>query len=120
MAGISRFHFTRKIFLLTALSVAGGVLTGTAAMAQTGGDARRGLSLAESWCASCHVVDRKAPVQKVNSAPPFTRIASDPGKTSEYLRRWLTTTHPQMPNFNMGRQEIEDLIAYLQSLSASN
>jgi hypothetical protein len=56
---------------------------------------------------------------QVNTPPPFTEIASDPRKTPGYLRRWLTSSHPQMPNFNLGRREVEDLISYLQTLSTS-
>ena len=102
------------IFLLTAFSLGAG-----SSQAQTSGDAKRGLSLAESWCTACHVIDQKETVQKVNSPPPFTNIANDPRKTPEYLRGWLTSSHPQMPNFNLGRREIEDLIASLQTLSNS-
>ena len=113
MVGHFLFAFTRKIFLLAALVLAAG-----AASAQTVGDASRGQAIAESWCTSCHIIDLKSTGQSVDAAPPFPKIAADPTKTTGYLQRWLTSSHPQMPNFNMGRREVEDLSAYLKTLSA--
>lgn len=113
MVGHFNFSFTRKICLLAMLVLAAG-----AASAQTVGDASRGLAIAESWCASCHIIGPNATGQSVDAAPPFPMIAADPAKTTGYLQRWLTSSHPQMPNFNMGRREVEDLSAYLKTLSA--
>ncbi len=53
----------------------------------------------------------------MDPAPPFPLIANDPDKTPAYLQHWLSTSHPQMPNFNLGRREIVDLIAYIRSLA---
>jgi len=105
-------------FTATAAAVAGFLATATAARAQMAGDAMRGASLAESWCVACHVVDNKGTGRTVDLAPPFARVANDPQKTSGYLQQWLAASHPQMPNFNLGRREIDDLIAYIQTLKA--
>jgi mono/diheme cytochrome c family protein len=99
--------------------IAGFFLLSVGVQAQTGGDAMRGSSLAESWCQSCHIIDQRGTGRAVDPAPPFPMIANDPKKTPGYLQHWLSTSHPQMPNFNLGRREIEDLIAYIRSLAAS-
>lgn len=80
-------------------------------------DSARGASLAERWCVACHV-----PGPGVRSGlgtdagPPFATIAADPAMTEQRLRGWLADPHPPMPNFNLSRAEIEDLIAHIRSL----
>jgi len=113
MVGYAGFAFTRKLCLLAALIFAAG-----AASAQTVGDAARGLAIAESWCASCHIIGPKSAGRSVDAAPPFPEISANPTRTTGFLQRWLTSSHPQMPNFNMGRREVEDLSAYLKTLTA--
>ena len=105
-------------FTATAAAVAGFLATGGTAGAQATGDAMRGASLAESWCVACHVVDNKGTGRTVDLAPPFARVANDPRKTPGALKQWLARSHPQMPNFNLGRREIDDLVAYIQTLKA--
>ena len=107
----------RMNFSLAALTVSGGlVLAAASARAQMQGDAMRGASLAESGCVACHVVDNKGTGHTVDLAPPFVRIANDPKKTPGFLQQWLVSSHPQMPNFNLGRREIDDLVAYIETL----
>lgn len=77
----------------------------------------RGAALAESWCSTCHIIDKRGTGTSIDPAPPFPLIANDIRKTSAYLRNWLSTSHPQMPNFNLGRREIDDLTAYIRSLA---
>jgi mono/diheme cytochrome c family protein len=105
----------RTCLVILGATVYLGVASGTL-KAQTAGDAVRGAALAESWCQTCHIIDKKGTGQSVDPAPAFPLIASDPKKTPGYLQRWLSTSHPQMPNFNLGRREIVDLIAYIQTL----
>lgn len=79
-------------------------------------DADAGLRLARQWCVECHVVE---PTQESASdaAPPFESIALDPNKTPEGLRTWLADPHPPMPNLQLSTGEIEDILAYIQSLA---
>ena len=80
-------------------------------------DSARGASLATRWCVSCHI---PGPGMKSGSGtdagPPFAQIAADPAYTDERLRGWLVDPHPPMPNFNLSRAEIEDLIAHIRGL----
>ena len=113
MIQFSKFLITTIMVAATSLYLATG-----SAQAQKRGDAMRGAALAESWCRSCHIIDKIGSGTAVDPAPPFPLIANDPRKTPAYLQRWLSTSHPQMPNFNLGRREIVDLIAYIRTLAS--
>jgi len=105
--------FAPKILAAALLLVA---LTGapTAACAQTAGDREAGHRLAQRWCAQCHVVDASG--QGSDAAPAFSEIAQKHGKDEHWLRAWLTAPHPPMPNLNLSRVQIDNVIAYLQGL----
>lgn len=90
--------------------------TALPAAGQPAGDAAAGRRLAERWCASCHAV---APGRASDTAPAFATMARDPKRTEAYLRAWLQRPHPRMPDFNLGRDEIDDLLAYLRTLKAA-
>lgn len=83
-------------------------------------DITNGKLLATQWCASCHLV--KTDQTKASAgAPPFMTLAK---RSEEELARLPTfLANPahskpgtQMPNFNLSRQEIGDLVAYIRSL----
>ena len=75
----------------------------------------KGKALAGQWCSSCHLV---TPDQTSASAdaPPFMTIAKRSDEEFERLSVFLLDPHPKMPNFNLSRQEITDLLAYIRSL----
>jgi cytochrome c1 len=50
------------------------------------------------------------------SGPPFIEIANNPDRTRPTLQAWLTDPHPPMPNLNLTNKEINDVIAYIESL----
>lgn len=74
----------------------------------------RGLKIARTWCTSCHLVEPGGPA--VDAGPPFSDVARDPGRTPERLRAWLADPHPPMPDLNLSRDEIDAILAYLESL----
>ena len=76
-------------------------------------DAEAGRQLAERWCSSCHAVK---PSSGVDQAPTFEAIAQDPSRSPDWIRTWLSTPHPAMPDMALSREEIESIIAYLRSL----
>jgi mono/diheme cytochrome c family protein len=78
-------------------------------------DPDQGKTIAQRWCATCHVVAEK---QKQASAdvPSFFDIAKR--KTNGELTSFLTDPHPKMPDMNLSRQEIADITAYIRSLAA--
>ncbi|MDH3704052.1 MAG: cytochrome c [Alphaproteobacteria bacterium] len=77
-------------------------------------DESTGKSMAQQWCSSCHEVGHR-PVTS-DGAPAFKVVARRPGMTRERLRNWLSDPHPPMPNLGLARQDIEDLIDYIESL----
>ncbi len=79
------------------------------------GDPETGRALAQSWCTPCHVVET-GQADASDAGPPFQQIADDPARTDDQLRVWLADPHPPMPNLNLGRTEIDHLIAYIRSL----
>lgn len=77
----------------------------------------RGRVLAESRCAACHAVGPGG-ASPMAEAPPFRilhqRYPVD--SLQEALAEGLTTAHPAMPEVELAPEQIEGLIAYLQSL----
>ena len=91
------------------------VLAGAAA-AQELGDARSGRHLAETVCAECHAIDKGAVRSRNGNAPTFETLATTRGMTPMAIRVALRTSHREMPNLVLKNQEIDDIIAYLDSL----
>ncbi|NUB23878.1 c-type cytochrome [Azospirillum brasilense] len=84
-------------------------------------DAEAGRSIADRWCAACHLIsdsnaDSRA-VRGTDAVPTLSSIARDPNRSPNWLRQWLTFPHPPMPDLNLSRSEIDDVIAYLQGMS---
>jgi mono/diheme cytochrome c family protein len=92
--------------LLPALPVAAQTRTQTLA---------KGRAVAEAWCANCHMVGNSA--QRGNDAAPsfasIARRAPDPAA----LHTWLGQRHKNaMPNYDLSRDEVDNVIAYILSL----
>lgn len=94
-----------------ALVLLGAALAARGAAAQ---DPDSGRRLAMKWCVSCHIVVPGA--DGSDAAPPFETIANDPRVSERGLRAWLAEPHPPMPNLHLDRLEIDDVVAYLESL----
>jgi mono/diheme cytochrome c family protein len=77
-------------------------------------DAAKGKRLAQSRCASCHIV---VPMQRqeLSNSPPFDQIANGNNLTPETLAYLILSPHPGM-NMNLSREEADDLAAYIVSL----
>jgi len=114
---------TGRRMLATALrrDAARALILGIAVLLVTAGDlwaadADAGLRLVRQWCVECHVVE-PAQESASDAAPPFESIALDPTKTPEGLRTWLADPHPPMPNLQLSTGEIDDILAYIQTLA---
>jgi mono/diheme cytochrome c family protein len=83
--------------------------------AAAAGNATSGQQIAERWCASCHLVTLE---QKGASAdaPTFFEIAKRSTGDMTGLQAFLADPHPPMPDMNLTRNEIDDLLAYIGSL----
>jgi mono/diheme cytochrome c family protein len=95
-----------------------GVLLAPAPSARAAGDVREGKRVAEQWCSGCHVTDRSG--RQRDTAPAFAVLANDPAKSAQFLKTWISNPHPPMPNFNLTRRTVDDLVAYIRSLSTNS
>jgi mono/diheme cytochrome c family protein len=78
-------------------------------------DAAAGERLAHQWCVNCHVVPGGTARATVPQGPPsFPAIAQhlDAGA----LRAFLSHPHKPMPDLALTRAEIDDLVAYIETL----
>lgn len=78
------------------------------------GDAEQGRTLVRQWCTSCHVVEHGGTGADVGPALPM--LLENDLRTPDQIRGWLANPHPAMPDFDLTRQEIEDVVAYLEEL----
>jgi cytochrome c len=99
------------------LAVAAMVLVSGQALALSPA-AQRGLTFAEVTCAKCHAVGRFGP-SPLPIAPPFRTFHDrfDIERLVQSLALGTVSDHPTMPHFSLDAAEIDDLMAYLRTLS---
>ena len=78
------------------------------------GNAEAGRQLIMRSCSSCHATESSATA--TDNAPPFSAVAKTNKERPAWIRGWLMSPHPPMPNISLSRQQIDDIIAYLSSL----
>ena len=78
---------------------------------------QRGKTFALNNCAKCHSIDKVSP-SPLKIAPPFRTLHKRyPIETiGEALAEGISTGHPTMPAFQLGPDQIGDLLAYLKTL----
>jgi len=101
--GISTMTLARAALTLLLLS----------AVPADAADVAQGKTIAQRWCAACHVV---APDQTQASVdvPTFRDIAQR--KSGEQIKIFLIDPHPKMPDMSLSRAEIADIVGYIESL----
>lgn len=103
-----------KLVIYLAASIA---LSGVSQVqAQTIGNPRDGLALAQQFCSQCHAVQKEQPRSPNPRAPTFLQLGTTPGMTSAALSVALTTPHAGMPMFSLDVEQREDVIAYILGL----
>ncbi|MGE4219233.1 MAG: cytochrome c [Alphaproteobacteria bacterium] len=90
--------------------IVGAVLLAAAAAPAQAADAEAGARLAQQWCSGCHSIGGKP---GPDAAPP---LPPGPSRDAEWVRGWLHAPHPPMPDLQLGRQQVDDLVAYLETL----
>jgi mono/diheme cytochrome c family protein len=96
---------------------AAAAFAGSAALAQNEvGDAGQGHRFASQSCSNCHLVDAQQTKPAVDGVPSFSSLANDPAKTPDRLKGFLAAPHGAMPPISLSRQEIADVVAYIQGL----
>ena len=102
----------RSAFLAAAL-----VLAAAPALAQEI-DPGLGRTIALNTCSACHRIDAEPDGPSPNpNAPRFADIAKMPSATALSIGVFLRSTHPTMPNFNLGQEEIDSLASYILGLA---
>ena len=70
-----------------------------------------GRTIAETWCSPCHATGKR---QASDVASPFSDILAR--RTRQEIATFLADPHGQMPNIQLARQQIADIIAYMATL----
>ncbi len=93
------------------------LLLASAAEAQTMRAVQRGETIVQTYCAQCHAVG-KTGSSALSVAPPLRDLHKlyPVEDLEEAFAEGITTGHPEMPQFELEPDQIDDLIAYLKSL----
>ena len=96
-------------------------LVAPAAPARAAGDPAAGGVLARQLCAGCHAVEPGA-ASPIAEAPPFTSFAAKwpVEHLQEALAEGIVVGHhggARMPEYRFHPEQVDDLIAYLRTLS---
>ena len=78
-------------------------------------DADNGLSLAQRWCVSCHVVASEQS-KGSDATPSFASIAQRADFNAEKLAYFLLNPHPIMPTMSLSRDAARDIAAHIARL----
>lgn len=100
------------LFATAALTAMAGM-----SLAQVAPDVQRGRTLAATYCAGCHSIDKVGP-SPLSIAPPFRELHENyPVEAlEEALVEGIVTGHPSMPQFSFDPDQASNLIAYLKTL----
>ena len=79
------------------------------------GTAAIGREIAQTWCSNCHVIDRQA-TRAGDAMPSFPAIADMPSTTASSLRVFLQSPHGGMPNFQITRPQVDNVVTYILTL----
>lgn len=89
-------------------------LTAFALPALAAADANAGRELVLKSCSSCHAINASS--RATDGAPPLSFLAKDNKARPAWVRGWLMDPHPPMPNIMLNRAQIDNIIAYLNTL----
>lgn len=79
----------------------------------------RGKALAQEHCAACHTLEAKG-ASPLAEAPPFRDLNERVtiANLAEALAEGIMVGHPAMPQFAFQPDEVEALLAFLESIQA--
>jgi cytochrome c len=77
-------------------------------------DADAGRAFVLRSCTSCHSTETATTAS--DHAPPLSSLAKANKERPAWVRGWLMNPHPPMPNINLSRVEIDNIVAYLNTL----
>lgn len=77
------------------------------------GNPDRGRGIAAGWCADCHALAADGPGK---GAPSFAAIAERFADDTEILAAIIAYPHPPMRNIGLKREDVGDMLAFIDSL----
>jgi mono/diheme cytochrome c family protein len=103
----------RILFTIAALALVSGCVSSKDDATGT----ERGQVIAESRCGACHATGR-AGESPAPEAPPFRQLSRNyrVSTLEEALAEGISVGHPAMPQFEFPPEDVDALIAYLQSI----
>jgi mono/diheme cytochrome c family protein len=118
-AQVAPANYQESPMKLISLFLAGVVATFAlpALAAAPAGNADAGRDLVMRSCISCHAQETSKAA--TDGAPPFSFVAKDNKQNPAWIRGWLMDPHPPMPGIMLSRKQIDDIIAYLNTLPTS-
>jgi mono/diheme cytochrome c family protein len=105
-----------KYVLLLAITVGIATTAFGQTLNLTPGDPARGPAVANAWCSSCHLVGPAQSGPVPADVPTFAAIARRLPTDADVLAAFVANPHPPMPNLNLSRQDIRDVLAYIATL----
>lgn len=105
--------YIRAVLIACTLFLGAGVCL-PAASAQEVGSAERGAEIVSRWCTDCHSTGMTAEAGDIG--PSFDETVGR--RSPDYIRGFLANPHVRgaMPPFDLSREHIEDIVAYMQTL----
>jgi mono/diheme cytochrome c family protein len=91
--------------------------SGGVASADEADERNAGAAIATELCSGCHIVAEGQREPVPDGPPPFSTIASRPGRTMGYLQAYLTDPTPPMPHVPLSKRQIDSVIAYIRSFA---
>ena len=76
--------------------------------------AMQGERIARQWCAHCHQVSEDTIARDL--APSFLDLANRGTENVNWVRAWLQNPLYPMAGINLSNQEIDEIIAYFETL----
>jgi mono/diheme cytochrome c family protein len=76
----------------------------------------KGQALAQKLCSGCHLIEEMASSATPAGIPTFRAIANRPGQTGQHITSVLIQPHTPMPDIHLSREEILNIVSYLETL----
>lgn len=114
---MTRLHLLRALCLALALGACAQSPAPVPAPAPVTANPAEGRRLAEIYCARCHAISTEGESTHP-MAPPFRTLSRNyPVNTlEEAFAEGILVGHRDMPEFRLEPAQIDDLVAYLQSI----
>jgi mono/diheme cytochrome c family protein len=104
-----------------ACSSPGARIPGPVASAEPAGAIERGRLLTSTACAGCHATGPRGDSPLPDATPLREIVRRYPlDRLEEAFAEGLVTTHPAMPGYTFRAGEIDDIVAWLETLEAEH